>query len=170
MWQSEERKRRDQFNTKIESVASGGLWKRAFATNRIVVPMRGYYEWTGGRGDKTPHFLHGRDALLAAAGICTLRKEVGEWVVTFSIITREARDASGEIHDRMPAFLTDDTVDAWLSPVPLDTTERIAEMLNLLRAASDRVAPSLTSYVVDKAVNNSHTVPRHDPHLIEPVE
>lgn len=169
MWQSEDRKSRNQFNTRIEAVASSGLWKRAFTTNRIIIPMTGYFEWTGARGDKTPHFLHGPDHQLAAAGICTLRREDDDWVVTFSVITREARDAGGEVHDRMPAFLTTDATDAWLSPVPLDTPARIDETLDLLRSASEQVAASITSYIVDKAVNDSHTVARFDPGVIQPV-
>ena len=67
--------------------------------------MRGYYEWTGEAGAKDAHFLHGKHRL-AAAGIYTPRKdENDEWYLTMSIITREARDASGEVHDRMPVFL-----------------------------------------------------------------
>lgn len=154
----------------LETVAVSGLWKRAFTTSRVLVPMHGYYEWTGTRGAKDAHFLHGPDPLLMAAGICTARRGNDSWVVTFSVITREACDAAGETHDRMPAFLTPDVFDPWLSPVPLDTAAKTADMLDLLRAASDYVAPTVSSYLVDRKVNNSHTVPRYDPSLIEPTD
>ena len=42
--------KRPQFNTRIETVATNGLWKGAFASSRCLVPMRGYYEWTGEPG------------------------------------------------------------------------------------------------------------------------
>ncbi|GAB3633320.1 hypothetical protein GCM10027421_26730 [Microbacterium shaanxiense] len=54
-------------NARMEKLATG-FWAPAFTAARCVVPMRGYYEWTGEKGDKTPHFLHG-NGLLAAAGL-----------------------------------------------------------------------------------------------------
>ena len=38
----------------------------------------------------------------------TVGKVEDEWQWSASIITRPARDASGEIHDRMPVFLESD--------------------------------------------------------------
>lgn len=71
--------------------------------------MRGYFEWTGDKTPKTPQFLHG-DGLLSAAGLTwSMELPNGEQSRCFVVITREARDASGEVHDRMPAFLTPDT-------------------------------------------------------------
>ncbi|HLU64526.1 MAG TPA: SOS response-associated peptidase, partial [Protaetiibacter sp.] len=94
------KKTRPQFNARIETIATNGLWKSAFAGNRCIVPMRGYYEWTGEAGDKQPHFLHGERPILAAAGLATARKVDGEWQVSTVVVTREARDASGLVHDR----------------------------------------------------------------------
>jgi putative SOS response-associated peptidase YedK len=65
--------KRPQFNTRLETVATNGLWKGAFASSRRIVPMLGYYEWTEIEEDskkvKQPHFIHGGTDLLAAAGI-----------------------------------------------------------------------------------------------------
>ena len=158
-WQEKAKKSRNQFNSRIETLATSGLWKRAFIKNRAVVPMRGYFEWTGPAGKKDAHFLHGDLPLLPAAGIYSLRRDDDDqWVITFSVVTREARDASGEIHDRMPVFLTADAIDAWRSPVPLDTPQRVNETLALLRSASDYVAATIDSYRVDRKVNNTRTV------------
>jgi len=162
-------KGRPQFNARIETIASNGLWKSAFAGNRCIVPMRGYYEWTGEAGDKQPHFLHGERPILAAAGLATARKVDGEWVVSTVIVTREARDASGAVHPRMPAFLTRDVYDEWLSPGKLESDADKQHMLGMLEAVSAEVAASLTSYEVDRRVNNSRAVDPADPALIEPV-
>ena len=70
----------------------------------------------------------------------------------------------------LPVFLTTDAVDAWLSPVPLDTPQRVDETLDLLRAASDDVAATIDSYRVDRKVNNTRTVDPHDPSLIRPID
>ncbi|QHC59981.1 SOS response-associated peptidase [Rathayibacter sp. VKM Ac-2760] len=153
-------------NARLETVASNGLFRGAFAKQRAIVPMRGYYEWEARADGKQPWFLHGEEPILAAAGLYTARKEGEEWRVSFTIITREARDASGEVHDRMPVFLTPDVRDAWLSPEPLASAE---EMLATLDRASVAVASTITAYPVDRRVNNARTVDRHDPGLLDPV-
>jgi len=161
--------KRPQFNSRIETVATNGLWKGAFASGRCVVPMRGYFEWTGEPGKKRAHYLHGPDGLLAAAGISTARKlDDGTWEVSTSIITREARDASGEVHDRMPVYLPFDAIDHYLDPEKLSPAEASA-MVDFLIAQSDRVAPTITEYEVDPRVNNHRRIDPHDPSLIEPL-
>jgi len=160
--------KRPQFNTRIETVATNGLWKGAFASSRCLVPMRGYYEWTGEPESKQAWFLHGDAPLLAAAGIYTARKVDDEWEVSMSIITREAKDASGEIHDRMPVFLEPDVWDEYLAPVKLDDAGK-ADMVALLTGESEKVASSISSYEVDRKVNNSRTANPDDATLIEPL-
>jgi putative SOS response-associated peptidase YedK len=162
-------KSRPQFNARIETIATNGLWKSAFAGNRCIVPMRGYYEWTGEAGDKQPHFLHGGRPILAAAGLATARKVDGDWVVSTVIVTREARDASGEVHPRMPAFLTRETYDEWLSPAKLASDADKQRMLGMLEAVSGEVAASISSYEVDRRVNNSRAIDPADPGLIDPL-
>lgn len=131
--------------------------------------MRGYFEWTGEKGGKTPHFLHG-DGRLSAAGL-TLSVELanGERSRCFVVITRKARDASGEVHDRMPAFLTPDTWDVWLTREKL-TGERKVETLAVLEHTSADVAATILEHIVDRKVNNSRTADSADVSLIEPVD
>lgn len=166
--------RRPQINARIETVATSGLWKGAFASSRCIVPMRGYYEWSeleeNGKKLKQPHFIHGESSTLAAAGIYTVRKVDGVWAVSTAIITREARDASGEVHDRMPVFLTPETYDEWLSPEKLATDAERDGMVSLLQDISDGVTSTITTYEVDRRVNNSRTVDPQDPDLINPIE
>jgi putative SOS response-associated peptidase YedK len=165
--------KRPQFNARIETVATSGLWKGAFAASRCIVPMRGYYEWSELTEDakkvKIPHFIHGDVSILAAAGIYTARKVEGAWVVSTAIITREARDASGEVHDRMPAFLTPEVYDEWLSPAKLTTDAEREGTLAMLKDVSTGVASTITAYEVDRRVNNSRTADPLDPDLVSPV-
>ena len=165
--------KRPQFNSRMETLATNGLWKGAFASSRCIVPMRGYYEWTtqliDGKEVKFPHFIHGPGPRLAAAGIATAHKIGDEWEVSASIITREARDGSGEVHDRMPAFLEPGVYDRWLSPEKLADDAQKDEMLAMLEHVSTEVASTITTYPVDRRVNNSRTVDPTDPSLVEPV-
>jgi len=136
------------------------------------VPMRGYYEWTerevDGRTVKIPHFIHGPGELLAAAGIYTARKVDDAWVVSTAIITREGRDASGEVHDRMPAFLEPEVYARWLEPVTWDDAQK-EEAVRMLTEVSAEVASTITTHEVDRRVNNSRTADPGDASLIEPI-
>jgi putative SOS response-associated peptidase YedK len=165
--------KRPQFNARIETVASNGLWKNAFSGSRCIVPMRGYFEWqdieVDGKTVKQPHFIHGDVGLLAAAGIYAVRKVDDEWVVSTAIITREARDASGEVHERMPVFLTPELYDEWLNPAKFTTDAEREHAVSLLEVVSENVASTITTYEVDRRVNNSHTADPLDPDLIKPV-
>jgi putative SOS response-associated peptidase YedK len=166
--------KRPQLNARIETVATNGLWKGAFTSSRCIVPMRGYYEWSelqeDGKTVKQPHFIHGQPDILAAAGIYTVRKVNDEWVVSTAIITREARDASGEVHDRMPVFLVPEVYDEWLNPAKLESDADREHVLSLLDVVSDRVASTITTYEVDRRVNNSRAVDPMDASLIDPVK
>jgi putative SOS response-associated peptidase YedK len=168
--------KRPQFNARIETVTTSGMWKGAFASGRCIVPMRGYYEWTEREVDgaakpvKIPHFIHGERPMLAAAGLATARKVDGEWEVSTAIITREARDASGEVHDRMPAFLTPDVYARWLDSEKITDDGERDDLLATLDRVSTEVASTITAYEVDRRVNNSRAVDPADGSLIEPAE
>lgn len=158
-----------QINARLETVATNGLFKSAFRSHRCLVPMLGYYEWTGQKNKRQPHFLHGPEDVLMAAGIYAAVKDdsSGEWTHNVAIITREARDASGEIHDRMPVFVTEPVWDTWLQPGEITKTD---EMTHLLDEVSTRVAASITSYPVTPELNNSRARERwDDPRLLDPV-
>jgi putative SOS response-associated peptidase YedK len=164
---------RPQFNARIETLTSSGLWKNALSRSRCIVPMRGYYEWQDieldGKKVKQPHFIHGQTDPLAAAGIYAVRKVDGEWVVSTAIITREARDASGEVHDRMPVFLTPKFYDEWLNPAKYTSDAEREHAVSILEVVSEGVASTITTYEVDRKVNNSRTADPLDKSLIAPI-
>ncbi|MBC7761075.1 MAG: SOS response-associated peptidase family protein [Candidatus Saccharibacteria bacterium] len=83
--------------------------------------------WTGPPKDKTPHYVSAGGDLLSAAGLYAFRKigesDAGaEWETSCVIITRTAVDEAGEVHDRMPVFLTPDVSADWLTPEKLTDT------------------------------------------------
>lgn len=119
---------------------------------------------------RAPTIARGEIDLLSAAGLTwSMELPSGEKSRCFVIITREARDASGEVHDRMPAFLTPDTWDTWLSPEKL-TGDRKTEALAMLEHTSSDVAATIREHIVDRKVSNSRTVDPSDPTLIDAVE
>ena len=151
-------------NARLESVASNGMFRSAFASQRCLVPMAGYYEWQQLDDGKQPYFIHGAGDVLAAAGLYAARQEDDVWKISFTIITRAARDASGEIHDRMPVFLTPDVWGQWLSSEKISDKE---EVLSMLDRCSVAVARTVTAHPVSRTVNNVRTLDSEDPGLIE---
>lgn len=160
-------------NARMETIATNGMFRGPFSSGRAIVPMTGYYEWVEvDDGGKDPFFIHHPDGeLLHAAGLTAARKsEDGEgWDVTFTIVTREARDAGGEVHDRMPVFLTEEAVGEWLAPGKLEAEQK-DPLLAMIDEVSATVASRLETYAVDRQVNNVRTLDRTDPSLIAPLE
>lgn len=156
-------------NARMETLATNGMFRSAFSGQRCLVPMSGYFEWTTEPDGKQPHYIHGLETL-AAAGLYAARKESEGWKLSFTIATREATDASGRVHDRMPVFLRSESWSEWLNPAKARTPDASdAEMLHaLMEENSLAVAATLRSHEVERTVNNTRTVDRRDHRLIEP--
>ena len=84
-----------------------------FARRRCLIPADGYYEWMTEGKAKQPFYIHRTDGgLLAFAGIYELwRNEqlpedhADAWYWSGSIITTQATDEIGRIHDRTPMVI-----------------------------------------------------------------
>jgi putative SOS response-associated peptidase YedK len=164
-------------NARLETVAEKPAFRKAFSQRRCVLPADGFYEWyapDGGlaRGRSTkikkqPFFIHRADGgRLVMAGIYEIwrdptkdRDDDSAWLRTCSVITTEATDAVGHIHDRMPMVISRETIDAWLDPALTDPQEA----LKLLAVTE---ADQLEAYAVSTDVNS---VQNNDPSLIEPI-
>ncbi len=157
-------------NARMETIDTNGMFRGAFSGQRCLVPMSGYFEWTEEPTGKQPHYIHG-GGLLAAAGLYAARKDGDEWKLSFTIATREATDASGHVHDRMPVFLQKEVWDEWLNPAKAGTqgVPDTATLKSIMDSSSLAIAATLQTHAVDKKLNNTRTVDRNDPSLLEPV-
>ena len=79
-------------------------------------------------------------------------------LLSFTVITTEATDDVGRIHDRMPMLVEPETFGAWLDPALTDPDE----VRSLLRPAA---AGRLESFPVSTAVNK---VANNGPELVVP--
>lgn len=168
-------------NARAETVAEKPAFRKAFASRRCLLPADGFYEWytpdghasdgprgSGGKGKvkKQPFFLHRRDrGLLVMAGLYEIwrnpsldRDDESAWLRTCTVITTEATDAAGHIHDRMPMTVAPGAVDAWLDPTLTDPDQVLALL------ATD--AAELEAYAVSTEVNS---VKNNGPQLLEPL-
>ena len=158
-------------NARSEEVENKPMFRQALIKRRAVVPSSGYYEWKTEEGVKTPHYIHPADGSpLLFAGLYEWWKDPSKadddparWLLSFTIMTRDAIGPLGSIHDRMPLFLDADHADAWLDP----TTDNVGDVLDAAIDAAPALADTLDSYVVDRAVGN---VRNNSPELIEPIQ
>jgi putative SOS response-associated peptidase YedK len=158
-------------NARAETVAVKPAFRRAFARRRCILPADGYYEWQAiaedGKKRKQPYFIYRTDGgSLAFAGIYELWRDDAlpsdherAWLWTAAIITTQATDDVGEIHDRMPMVITREHWADWLDPDNSEPSQLQAAMLPAM-------AGGLTSHPVSMAVN---TVRNNGPELIEPL-
>ena len=115
-------------NAKAETVATNAAFRASFRDRRCLIPMTGFYEWVHHPGKKQPYLFRPRLEPVAFAGIWDIWHGPTEPLYTCAIITVPANDVVMPIHDRMPAILTADQFDPWLS-----TTATVAELQALLR-------------------------------------
>ena len=161
-------------NARVESVAEKPAFRRAFSARRCLLPADGFYEWYAtdqldarGKPKKQPFFIHrGDGGLLVMAGLYEIWRDPTKdrgadsaWLRTCTVITTEATDAAGHIHDRMPMVVPRQAYDAWLDPSLTDP----AAALELLAVTE---ASALEAYAVSTAVNS---VRNNDPSLVQPL-
>jgi putative SOS response-associated peptidase YedK len=145
-------------NARAETVDAKPSFRSAFAKRRCLLPADGFYEWLkvteDGKTRKQPYYIHRSDGgPLAFAGLYELWRDKSvpdedphAWLWTAVIITTQAEDEVGRIHDRMPMVIDPASWTDWLDPGNTDP----AQVHPLLAPAS---AGGLTSYAVGPDVN-----------------
>ncbi|KAA1428808.1 SOS response-associated peptidase [Nocardioides antri] len=163
-------------NARMETVAEKPAFRRAFSSRRCLLPADGYFEWyetqqkgKSGKRLKQPFFIKPKDgSVMAMAGLYEIWKDPtrdsdspedpGRFLWTCTVLTTEATDEVGRIHDRMPLLVTPERRTAWLDPgTPKD------QLLDLLVPAQQS---GLEAFPVSTAVGN---VRNNGPELVEPV-
>ncbi len=148
------------FNARAETVADKPMFREAFQRRRCIIPASGFYEWTGEKGDKTPHAFTAADGspVLAFAGLWERWRDPasGEEVLSCTIIVSGASAWMNPYHDRMPVLLQPDHFDGWLDG---------SLGADVLRPASES---ALREHIVSRRVNRVGQGD-DDPSLLDPV-
>ena len=105
-------------NARRETLADKPAFRSAYRRRRCLVPADGYFEWQR-QGTRTqPWFLSGRDGSpLAMAGLYELWRgpdDAVRWTCT--VVTTDAADDHGDIHDRTPLLVPREAWARWLDP------------------------------------------------------
>ena len=145
------------FNARDDKLTSG-TWREPVKRSRCLVPAHGFYEWTGPKGRRVPHYIHRIDGEpFAFAGLADTwtTPATGELVRSCSIITTSPNEFMRAIHNRMPVVLPDSEAEAlWIDP----ETTRLEDVTHLV---SPYEWAGMTEHVVAPLRGDG-------PHLIEP--
>jgi putative SOS response-associated peptidase YedK len=154
-------------NARVETAHEKPAFRRAFALHRCLVPADGYYEWQATEnGGKQPHFIRPADGgVLAMAGLYAVWRSPdapGGRLLSCTVITTEATDDVGRIHDRMPMLVEPDRFGAWLDPA-LTHPDEVRSLL--VPAAAGRLESHPVSTAVNKVTNNGPELVRPAPQM-----
>ncbi len=143
------------FNARAEEADDKPTFRHAMQHGHCLVPAKGYYEWTGPKGAKTPYLvsIETNAPGFCMAGLYTRVSLPDFEGFSYTILTEAAKGALQSLHPRMPIMLDESAYQSWVSGVNL--------------AALPRVAPErIRFHKVGKAVGN---VSNDGPELILPM-
>ncbi|MBV6479542.1 MAG: hypothetical protein HGGPFJEG_02326 [Ignavibacteria bacterium] len=97
------------FNSRDDTISIKPFWKKLFDRNRILIPMKGFYEWKDvGKKKKLKIKIEKKDGkIFLVPGLYWKNKE---GINEFSLITTSPNKFMETIHSRMPVILDDENV------------------------------------------------------------
>lgn len=125
-------------NAKAETIFEKPMFRNLIAGKRCILPVDGFYEWREIAKNKYPYYIYPQDGTLFSLGClydAWANVETGELINTFSIVTTEANEVMGMIHNskrRMPLILENDDWRKWINP---GTSEK--EIKELLKPSTN---------------------------------
>lgn len=89
----------------------GRTWGKAFRERRCIIPVGGFYEWSGPKKARQPHaFFLADSEVMLLAGLWF--EHEGERCYT--VVTTDASKWMSDYHDREPVIIRPEDVDEWL--------------------------------------------------------
>ncbi len=103
------------FNARSETAATSRVFRSAYRHRRCLVPVSGYYEWSGPRGHKTPYAIGCRNRRwFCLGGLWEQTAIAGETIDSFSILTTTPNELMAKLHNRMPVIVHPGDYGRWL--------------------------------------------------------
>ena len=116
------------FNARSEEAHEKPVFRDAMKSRRCLVPVKGYFEWTGTKGNKTPFFISVKTNAPAfcLAGLYS-KVELPDFSgYTYTVLTEASGGPIKGLHNRMPVMLDESDYSSWLAAeTPLDQIARV---------------------------------------------
>ena len=105
------------FNAQAETAGEKPVFRGAYRHKRCLVPISGFYEWTGTKGSKTPFAIALRNRRwFCLAGLWDAAVIDGSEIQSFTILTTKPNDLMAGLHTRMPVIVDPSDYALWLDP------------------------------------------------------
>ncbi|MDQ6738218.1 MAG: SOS response-associated peptidase [Gemmatimonadota bacterium] len=132
-------------NARCETLASKPAYREAYAKRRGLIVVNSYYEWRKNvTGPKTPFRIHRLDdGPFTIAALWERWGPKDDRLETCAVVTTDANEAMGRIHDRMPVIIGEADADAWLNGTT--SSESIAAVIE--RSSNDLDSEPVSLYV-----------------------
>lgn len=145
-------------NARGEKLPESRFWKPMLENGRCAIPADGFYEWKAqGSGRKQPIlFTRTGGEGFYLAGLYTGSRDAAAGHEC-AVITVEPNELVEDVHDRMPAMLRPEDVEAWLGD---DAGEAF-------KALQPFPSTGMSALAIGRAIGNSNN---EGPELIEPAE
>ncbi|MDD1695981.1 MAG: SOS response-associated peptidase [Methanoregula sp.] len=148
-WTQKIRNANSSINARAETLNEKPSFANLLENRRCLVPASGFFEWKKEGTKKIPFYINlPKSPLFAFAGLYNQWIDPdGQPIFTYTIITVEPNQLIAKIHNRMPAILSRENEDRWLSKIPL-SSEDLKEIL------TPCPAENLSMYPVSLLVNS----------------
>ena len=129
-WTKDRKAAHTIINARAESLLEKPSFASLLKTKRCLVPASGFFEWKNEKARKIPFYMNLNDqSLFAFAGLYDeWHDPAGTLLTTYTIITTEPNDLMATVHNRMPAIISPDYEEGWLTGEQPDTGQ-LKEML-----------------------------------------
>lgn len=97
------------------------------ASQRIVIPVNGFYEWRRDPGKKQPFYFSSNDAVIFLAGLFTV---TGEGEYQCCVLTNKPGDLMAPVHHRSPVIIDGKSLQTWLCNNEVEVLNRIMNNSN----------------------------------------
>ncbi|WOJ95959.1 SOS response-associated peptidase [Congregibacter brevis] len=152
-WSKEVSQKYAMFNARSEGLSKSPAFRKPFVSQRGIVPMSSFIEWRGAKGDKQPWQITNEEEALAVAALWDVwfgdseLGQLGEPLLSCTLVTTAAADRFKPWHSRMPVMLAPGDRDRWLdnsAPIAPDDSIFAPNLKEPLRLVP-----------IDKAAGNS---------------
>lgn len=140
-WSKELTLKYPTFNARSETAAAKPTFRDSLSSQRCIIPITGYYEFSSTNGTKAPYFIHQPEqSLVGLAGLYSwwTNPDTGVLLATTTILTRDSAGTLTSLHDRMPLAVEHEDVQRWLDPTITGGAELIAEISRKAEKSQDQ--------------------------------
>ena len=156
-WAREKKLKYPTFNARVETALEKRTYAKAARFERCIIPASGYYEWT--KSKKPYYFSMPQTPIISIGGLFSWWRASDDepWLLTVTILTRDATEQAATVHDRMPLLIGDSLRDDWL-----DRSVDGADIIPHAQHGGAAVSERLTMWPVAQLQGDS-------PKLVEPI-